>query len=69
MTLQNVKRFLSQFENLKPPMNRYSEETNYLHFLHKRHLMPISDSQVFIALFIALFTGILAVRLGLELYT
>jgi photosystem I reaction center subunit XII len=30
--------------------------------------MPISDSQVFLALFIALITGILAVRLGTELY-
>ena len=37
--------------------------------LYKIQLMPISDSQVFIALFIALFTGILAVRLGLELYS
>lgn len=31
--------------------------------------MPLSDSQIFVALFIALLTGILAVRLGLELYT
>jgi photosystem I reaction center subunit XII len=30
--------------------------------------MAISDSQVFIALFIALVTGILAVRLGVALY-
>nr|YP_010455896.1 photosystem I protein M [Tetraselmis marina]YP_010455913.1 photosystem I protein M [Tetraselmis marina]UUA64572.1 photosystem I protein M [Tetraselmis marina]UUA64589.1 photosystem I protein M [Tetraselmis marina] len=30
--------------------------------------MTISDSQVFIALFIALITGILAVRLGTSLY-
>nr|YP_006666460.1 photosystem I subunit XII [Trebouxiophyceae sp. MX-AZ01]AFQ93815.1 photosystem I subunit XII [Trebouxiophyceae sp. MX-AZ01] len=30
--------------------------------------MALSDSQVFLALFIALLTGILAVRLGLELY-
>jgi len=30
--------------------------------------MPISESQIFIALFIALMTGILAVRLGVELY-
>lgn len=30
--------------------------------------MPISDSQVFIALFIALMTGILAIRLGIALY-
>ena len=30
--------------------------------------MPISDSQVFIALFIALITGILAIRLGVALY-
>jgi photosystem I reaction center subunit XII len=30
--------------------------------------MPISDSQVFIALFIALMTGILAIRLGVALY-
>ncbi|RYX99996.1 MAG: photosystem I reaction center subunit XII [Cyanobacteriota bacterium] len=30
--------------------------------------MGISDSQIFIALFTALITGILAVRLGLELY-
>jgi photosystem I reaction center subunit XII len=30
--------------------------------------MPISESQIFIALFIALITGILAVRLGVELY-
>jgi photosystem I reaction center subunit XII len=30
--------------------------------------MPISDSQVFIALFIALITGILAIRLGIALY-
>ena len=30
--------------------------------------MPISDSQVFVALFIALITGILAVRLGVALY-
>ena len=30
--------------------------------------MPISDSQVFIALFIALITGILALRLGVALY-
>ena len=28
----------------------------------------ISGSDVFIALFLALFTGVLAVRLGLELY-
>jgi photosystem I reaction center subunit XII len=30
--------------------------------------MSISDSQVFIALFIALITGILAIRLGVALY-
>lgn len=30
--------------------------------------MSISESQIFIALFISLITGILAVRLGLELY-
>jgi photosystem I reaction center subunit XII len=30
--------------------------------------MLISDSQVFVALFIALITGVLAVRLGVELY-
>lgn len=30
--------------------------------------MPISDSQVFITLFIALMTGILAIRLGVALY-
>ncbi len=30
--------------------------------------MPISDSEVFIALFIALITGILAIRLGIALY-
>ena len=30
--------------------------------------MPIADSQIFIALFIALLTGILAVRLGIALY-
>nr|YP_009105656.1 M polypeptide of photosystem I [Xylochloris irregularis]AIT94312.1 M polypeptide of photosystem I [Xylochloris irregularis] len=31
--------------------------------------MNISESQIFIALFGALITGILAVRLGIELYT
>jgi photosystem I reaction center subunit XII len=30
--------------------------------------MPIADSQVFIALFVALATGIFAVRLGVALY-
>ena len=30
--------------------------------------MPIADSQVFIALFLALATGIFAVRLGVALY-
>ena len=30
--------------------------------------MAISESQIFLALFIALITGILAVRLGIELY-
>nr|AIT94580.1 M polypeptide of photosystem I [Chlorosarcina brevispinosa] len=30
--------------------------------------MAISESQIFIALFTALITGILAVRLGTELY-
>ena len=30
--------------------------------------MGISDSQVFVALFTALITGVLAVRLGVELY-
>ena len=30
--------------------------------------MPISESQIFVALFIALVTGVLAVRLGAELY-
>jgi len=30
--------------------------------------MPIADSQVFIALFLALATGICAVRLGVALY-
>jgi photosystem I reaction center subunit XII len=30
--------------------------------------MSISESQIFIALFISLITGILAVRLGAELY-
>nr|YP_010731878.1 photosystem I protein M [Phyllosiphon coccidium]WDY12709.1 photosystem I protein M [Phyllosiphon coccidium] len=29
--------------------------------------MPLSDSEIFIALFAALITGILAVRLGIEL--
>lgn len=32
-------------------------------------VMSISDSQVFIALFAALLAGILAIRLGIELYT
>jgi photosystem I reaction center subunit XII len=31
-------------------------------------LMNISDSQVFIALYVALFTGIIAFRLGISLY-
>jgi photosystem I reaction center subunit XII len=30
--------------------------------------MPISESQIFVALFTALITGVLAVRLGIELY-
>nr|YP_009106219.1 M polypeptide of photosystem I [Binuclearia lauterbornii]AIT95015.1 M polypeptide of photosystem I [Binuclearia lauterbornii] len=30
--------------------------------------MSLSESQIFIALFISLVTGILAVRLGIELY-
>lgn len=30
--------------------------------------MPISDSQVFLALFISLITGVFAVRLGTALY-
>lgn len=30
--------------------------------------MSLSESQIFIALFIALITGILALRLGVELY-
>lgn len=30
--------------------------------------MPISESQIFVALFTALITGIFAVRLGIELY-
>lgn len=38
---------------------------------YKRYIkkfMGITDSQIFIALFTALITGVLAVRLGLELY-
>ena len=31
-------------------------------------VMPISDSQIFIALFAALLAGIFAIRLGIELY-
>jgi len=31
-------------------------------------LMNISDNQIFVALFISLFTGILAFRLGREIY-
>nr|YP_009106361.1 M polypeptide of photosystem I [Fusochloris perforata]AIT95177.1 M polypeptide of photosystem I [Fusochloris perforata] len=30
--------------------------------------MAITESQIFIALFLSLITGILAVRLGIELY-
>jgi len=30
--------------------------------------MPLSDSQIFIALFIALVTGVFALKLGTELY-
>ncbi|MBT6365661.1 MAG: photosystem I reaction center subunit XII [Bacteroidetes bacterium] len=30
--------------------------------------MPLSDTQVFVALFVALITGILSVRLGVQLY-
>jgi photosystem I reaction center subunit XII len=30
--------------------------------------MPLSDTQVFVALFVALITGILSVRLGTQLY-
>lgn len=30
--------------------------------------MNITDSQIFVALFVALFTGVLALRLGAELY-
>jgi len=30
--------------------------------------MPLSDSQIFIALFISLVTGIFALKLGTELY-
>nr|YP_010732122.1 M polypeptide of photosystem I [Calidiella yingdensis]WDY13036.1 M polypeptide of photosystem I [Calidiella yingdensis] len=29
--------------------------------------MPLSDSEIFVALFAALLTGILAIRLGIEL--
>jgi photosystem I reaction center subunit XII len=36
--------------------------------IDKSNFMAIADSQIFIALFIALITGILAVRLGIELY-
>jgi photosystem I reaction center subunit XII len=47
--------------------------TNYLYlkFLIKLKyfsFMPIADYQVFIALFLALATGIFAVRLGVALY-
>ena len=53
-----------------PSLCMQSEQVNKRRMtLHKIQVMPISDSQVFIALFIALFTGILAVRLGLELYS
>jgi len=31
--------------------------------------MPLTDSDVFVALFVALFTGILALRLGVALYS
>nr|BCT02543.1 photosystem I reaction center subunit XII [Medakamo hakoo] len=30
--------------------------------------MPLTDSDVFVALFVALLTGVLAVRLGVALY-
>jgi photosystem I reaction center subunit XII len=30
--------------------------------------MPLSDTQVFVALFVALVTGLLSVRLGTQLY-
>ncbi|MDJ0569190.1 MAG: photosystem I reaction center subunit XII [Pleurocapsa sp. MO_192.B19] len=30
--------------------------------------MPISDSQIFVALIVALFSGIMAIRLSTELY-
>jgi photosystem I reaction center subunit XII len=30
--------------------------------------MNITDSQIFVALFVALFTGVLALRLGAEIY-
>jgi photosystem I reaction center subunit XII len=31
--------------------------------------MPLTDSDVFVALFVALLTGILALRLGVALYS
>ena len=51
-------------------LNR-SFTTNDLKFLIKLKyfsFMPIADYQVFIALFLALATGIFAVRLGVALY-
>jgi photosystem I reaction center subunit XII len=37
--------------------------------LNRRREIMISDSDVFVALFVALLTGILAVRLGVALYS
>jgi len=41
-----------------------AQQGNLLFFF----LMNISDSQVFIALYVALLTGIIALRLGINLY-
>jgi len=39
-----------------------------IHLIFSLSKIMLSDSQVFIALFVALITGVLAVRLGTQLY-
>ena len=61
-------RGINQIHFLDVIQSERKGETLFFLFTKKDYFMNISESQIFIALFSALITGILAVRLGIELY-
>ena len=65
---QKFRKRLAAFLDIKRSSDDQTSGQSATSKVYQREKFMLSDTQVFLALFVSLITGVLAVRLGTQLY-